>query len=86
MEKPLPTFNSYTFECEFYVPSNFTGRAYNFIGNWASNSNDRDGNEWNIELHNNGSISLYHAKGGDVYFNTNSSGNTGTPTDYRIYT
>ncbi len=86
MEKPLPSFTSYTFECEFYVPSNFTGRAYNFIGNWASNSADRDGNEWNIELHNNGSIRLYHAKGGDVYFNSNSSANTGTPTDYRIYT
>ena len=85
MDKALPSFTAYTFEAEFYVPADFEGRAYNLIGNWASSSSNRDGNEWNIELHNNGSVRLYHAKGGSVYFNTNGTGNAGTPTDYRIY-
>ncbi len=83
MQKPLPTFSSYTFETEFYLPADFgNGRAYNLIANWADSG--RDGNEWNIELHNYGSVRLMHTTYGSVYFGTNTESNP-KETDVRTY-
>ena len=89
LENALPTFSSYTFETEFWIdPATWgDGRAYNLIGNWADDG--KDGNEFNIELHNYGSVRLMSQKHGSVYFGPNkasaSADNAGTSTDLRTY-
>ena len=84
-EKKIPTFSSYTFETEFWIDPAVWGnkRAYNFFGNWADSG--RSGTEFNIELHNYGSLRLMSQNNGSVYFGSNTESNAGTPTDLRTY-
>ena len=70
MSASIPDRDYYTFEAEIYVPSDFgnTKRAYNLIGNWATNESDRDKKEWNIEIHNYGVVRLFHTSGKSIFF------------------
>lgn len=68
--KSIGEHTSFTFETEIHLSPNFGDkkRAFNIIGNWSTNTDDRDKQEWGIELHNYGVVRLFHVSGKSIFF------------------